>query len=170
MFLPTNRLQAPTIPLFMILTTTLHYPISREDGDNDITFHSYPVVTAALLLCLAASRLGRGIFGLATTQLAQARVPDNVRASFAGVEFGLGQIFGLLHNIATAVYSHPKDYGWMSCVSFLAVCSSACLYWTWFFRERRDEEKRAGPSAIEEENLRVVDAGTSEAYGTFDET
>jgi hypothetical protein len=158
-------LQAPTIPLFIILTTTLHYPISREDGDKDVTFHSYPVVTVALLLCLAASRLGRGTFGLATTQLAQARVPDNVRASFAGVEFGLGQIFGLLHNIGTAIYSHPKDYGWMSCASFVAVAGSGCLYWKWFLNERRAEKERNPPLQDEEpeETPRVP------GYGTFDE-
>lgn len=154
--------------MFIILTTTLHYPISREDGDKDATFHSHPVVTIALLLCLAASRLGRGTFGLATTQLAQARVPDNVRASFAGVEFSLGQIFGLLHNIGTAIYSHPRDYGWMSCASFVAVAGSACLYWTWFLRERREEKKRS-PNQPDSPDEPQDAAPIYPVYGTFDE-
>lgn len=158
----SNKFQAPTIPLFIILTTTLHYPISRNDGAKDVTFHSHPLITVCLLSCLAASRLGRGTFGLVTTQLAQAKVPDNVRASFAGVELSLGQLFGLLHNLGTAIYSQPKDYGWISCASFIAVATSTGIYSKWFLRERDEERNRRHVLPQEpEDSVRV--------YGTFED-
>ena len=155
-----NR-KAPTLPLFLFLTTTLPYPISRKDGANDVTFHVHPVLSVALLLCLAASRLGRGAFGLASTQLAQARVPATERASFAGVEISLGQIFGLVHSLATATWSSPRDYGWLACLSFVAVAISASMYTTWFVRERKDERERSF-------GLRDAYEDAGRQYGTFD--
>lgn len=127
-----------------------------------MTFQSHPFITITLLLCLAASRLGRGTFGLVTTQLAQAKVPDNVRASFAGVELSLGQLFGLLHNLGTAIYSQPKGYGWISCASFVAVATSTGIYWKWFLRERNEEwNDRHVLSQDPEDNVMV--------YGTFED-
>src|SRR6201989_2880123 len=134
----------PTLPLFLCLTATLSYPISREDGAKDVTFHSHPILSITLLFCLAASRLGRGTFGLASTQLAQARVPSTSRASFAGVEISLGQIFGLIHSLATATWSSPRDYGWLACVSFIAVSVSTSMYTKWFIREWKEENERSG--------------------------
>jgi solute carrier family 40 (iron-regulated transporter), member 1 len=110
---------------------------------------------------LAASRLGRGTFGLASTQLAQARVPATERATFAGVEISLGQIFGLVHSLATATWSSPRDYGWLACVSFGAVAISASMYTKWFIRERK-EERELGRS------LRETNEDGERQYGTFE--
>jgi len=156
----TNR-KAPTLPLFLCLTTTLPYPISREDGAKDVTFHAHPILSVTLLLCLAASRLGRGTFGLASTQLAQARVPATERASFAGVEISLGQIFGLMHSLATATWSSPRDYGWLTCVSFVAVATSASMYIKWFMRERKEEREH-------NQDLCEVSEDAGRQYGTFE--
>ena len=114
-----------------------------------------------MLLCLAASRLGRGTFGLASTQLAQARVPATERASFAGVEISLGQIFGLVHSLATATWSSPRDYGFLACVSFVAVAISASMYTKWFIHERKGERDRSCDLYDRSEDA-------ERHYGTFD--
>jgi iron-regulated transporter 1 len=93
--------------------------------------------------------------------LAQARVPATERASFAGVEISLGQIFGLVHSLATATWSSPRDYGWLACVSFIAVAISASMYTKWFIRERKYERERSY-------DLRNECEDSGGQYGTFE--
>jgi hypothetical protein len=83
------------------------------------------------------------------------------RASFAGVEISLGQIFGLVHSLATATWSSPRDYGLLACVSFVAVAISASMYTTWFIREKKEERKN---------NHGLCDAceDSGRQYGTFE--
>jgi iron-regulated transporter 1 len=121
----------PTVPILLYLTSTLSYPITRTKSSP--TFHLYPYISLLLLFCLAFSRVGRGTFALVTQQLAQARVPSHQRSSFAGAEQAFVSVFGLGHNLGTAIWSSPDEFGWLALASFIAVTGSTVVYtrcWT----------------------------------------
>jgi iron-regulated transporter 1 len=117
--------------MLLYLTSNLPYPISRTKDSP--TFYSHPIVTLLLLFCLAFSRVTRGMFTLVTQQLAQARVLPHQRSSFAGTEQAFVSVFGLGHNLGTAIWSSPDEFGWLALGSFLAVMGSTAVYtscWT----------------------------------------
>ncbi|KAF2097988.1 hypothetical protein NA57DRAFT_40258 [Rhizodiscina lignyota] len=125
-----------TIPALFYLTSQLSYPIPRsETKHGSPTFHSYPFATVIILSCLAISRLGRGIFSLSTQQLGQSRVASEHRSSFAGVEVGFVSLLGLAHNVASAVFSEPKEFGILATGSWISLACSAALYIWWLRRE-----------------------------------
>lgn len=126
-----------TVPALFYLTDDLIYPIPRtETKHNSPTFTSYPFTSILILSCLAISRLGRGIFSLSTQQLGQSRVEQEHRSSFAGVEVGFGSLFGLAHNLGTAIFSEPREFGVLAAGSWISLACSAALYVWWMRREK----------------------------------
>jgi len=134
------------VPILIYLTHVLQYPLSRTP--NSPTFATHPIATFVLFLCLASSRLGRGMFTLSTQQLAQSRLPPHQRSSFAGTETAFASTFGLIHSLGTAIWSKPVEFGWLAFASWIMVASSAAMYVRWWMREnarvRHWEEWRLG--------------------------
>jgi len=110
------------------------FPVARN-GDSP-TLDIHPLSTIILFFCLASSRLGRGVFSLSAQQLAQSRLPPDQRSSFAGTETAFVSTFGLAHSLGTAIWSNPKEFGWLALASWVMVASSAVLYAWWWLRER----------------------------------
>jgi len=121
----------PTLPIIFYLTSVLSYPIPQSSSAP--TFYAYPIMSVIFLFSLAASRLGRAMLSLTAQQLSQSLVPASQRSNFAGTELALVSVFGLMHNIGAAIWSQPKEFGWLSLVSILAIGASAGLY-TWWMR------------------------------------
>jgi iron-regulated transporter 1 len=113
------------------LTSTLSYPIPQ--GAESPTFFSHTLASLALFSCLAASRLGRGIFSLTTQQLSQSQVPASHRSRFGGTELVFVSVFGLSHNIGAAVFSKPSQFGWLALASVIAVIASIAMF-VWFMK------------------------------------
>ncbi|KAF2489880.1 hypothetical protein BU16DRAFT_566978 [Lophium mytilinum] len=125
----------PTVPLFAYLIHTLTYPIPPSSDSPSLTSHL--PLSLFLLLLLSASRLGRGLLQLSTQQLAQARVPAHQRSSFAGTEIAFVSVFGLSHNIGTAIWSAPAQFGWLAGWSAVAVGTAAGAFGWWVRMERK---------------------------------
>lgn len=122
----------PTVPILLYLTGSLTYPIARsKDATIEPTFYAFPIATLLLLFCFAASRLGRGTIFLAAQQLAQSKVAPHQRAIFAGVELSIANIFGLLHNLGSAIWSDPRQFWVLATGSWIAIGCSALLYSVW---------------------------------------
>lgn len=118
------------MPILLYLTHTIPYPLTRSSDSP--TFALHPLSTLILFFCLASSRLGRGLFSLSTQQLAQSRLPADQRSSFAGTESTFMSIFGLAHNLGTAIWSQPRSFGWLAMASWIMVFSASALYLVWW--------------------------------------
>jgi iron-regulated transporter 1 len=124
-----TAVQIPTLPMIFYLTSTLSYPIPQSTESP--TFFNHTVASLMLFFCLAASRLGRGIFSLTTQQLSQSQVPASLRSSFGGTELVFVSIFGLFHNIGAAIFSEPSQFGWLASGSVFAIAASVAMF-VWF--------------------------------------
>jgi solute carrier family 40 (iron-regulated transporter), member 1 len=111
------------------LISTVSYPIPQSTESP--TFFDHTVASIMLFFCLAASRLGRGIFSLTTQQLSQSQVPASHRSSFGGTELVFVSIFGLSHSIGAAIFSEPGQFGWLALGSVVAIAASAAVF-IWF--------------------------------------
>jgi iron-regulated transporter 1 len=125
--------QIPTLPIILYLTSLLPYPI--VPGPKNTTFHTHTFTSILLLLCLAASRLGRGIFSLTTQQLSQSQVVSSQRSSFGGTEQIFVSIFGLSHNIGSAIFNEPQEFGWLALGSIITICASVLIFVWWIYME-----------------------------------
>ena len=123
----TALILTPTVPALLYLTYHLNYPLPRSPTTSP-SLAAFPLLTVLLFFCLAASRMTRGVLELAVQQLSQARVPPRERAEFAGVEQVFVSVFGLAHNVGTAVWSGPAQFGWLALSSLVAIIGSAVLY------------------------------------------
>ncbi|MBE7181923.1 MAG: hypothetical protein INR71_12090 [Terriglobus roseus] len=123
----------PAVPALLYLTDRLTYPIDRSPDSP--SFRSHPFITLVVISAMAISRLGRGVFSLTTQQLGQSRVAPDQRSGFAGVEVALVSLMGLGHNVGTAVWSEPGDFGLLAAASWVSLSCSAVLYVWWMRRE-----------------------------------
>jgi iron-regulated transporter 1 len=133
--LSTALILTPTVPALLYLTYHLNYPLPRSPTTSP-SLIAFPLLTSLLFFCLAASRMTRGVLDLAVQQLSQARVPPRERAEFAGVEQVFVSVFGLAHNVGTAVWSGPAQFGWLALYSLVAIVGSAVLYVAGYRRMR----------------------------------
>jgi solute carrier family 40 (iron-regulated transporter), member 1 len=129
----------PATPILLYLNYHLKYPI--EKGSSSPTFYDYTFLSLVLLFCLCASRLGRGVFALATQQLAQSHVSPNQRSAFAGTEQAFVSTFGLGHNLGTLIWSEPSQFGWLALASFVTICISVGLYKSWMGKQKRNSDQ-----------------------------
>lgn len=125
----------PTVPLLIHLTSALFYPMARYSTNKSPTFSKYPFTSILLLGTLALSRVGRGVFSLTTQQLGQSRVAPEYRSTFAGVEMSFISLLGLGHNVGTAIFSDPRDFGVLATASWISLLCSMLLYLWWMKRE-----------------------------------
>ena len=85
---------------------------------------------------LAFSRLGVWIFDLTTQQLTQTLVHKTQRASFAGVENSVINVFEVLGAAAAIAFPRVEQYRWLALASLVSVALSWCLY-AWWVRAQR---------------------------------
>jgi iron-regulated transporter 1 len=71
---------------------------------------------------------------LSTQQLAQSRLPEHQRSSFAGMELVFESTFGLCHGVWTAVWSEPAQFGWLALASWIMIATSTAIYLWWWMR------------------------------------
>lgn len=98
--------------------------------------HSQPTATIILFSALSASFLGRWLFDLATTQLAQLLVPAARRAGFGGTEMALIGAVSLAHWVAAVVWHRQADFRWLALASVLGVGVGGAAYGGWAARWR----------------------------------
>ncbi|MCJ1473313.1 hypothetical protein MMC13_001964 [Lambiella insularis] len=130
----THPHQLPALPALWHLSTNL--PPQPPTPTQSSPWHTHPLPTTLLLLCVSASRFGRWTTVLSTQQLAQTLVPARQRSSFAGTEAGFASLFGLAHWLATAVWSQRRDFRWLALGSVGGVVGSTCVWGYWLGRRR----------------------------------
>lgn len=80
---------------------------------------------------LASSRLGVWIFDLTTQQLTQTLVASHHRASFAGVENSVVNVFELAGAASAIVFPQIGQYKWLALASLVTVGISWTMYAVW---------------------------------------
>ncbi|KAI3318382.1 Ferroporti-1 [Xylariaceae sp. AK1471] len=130
-----------TIPVALSVWAICSQRIGKEDsntplGLRDATTSLSVGWSVTLFSFLAFSRLGVWIYDLTTQQLTQTLVHKTQRASFAGVENSVVNVFEVLGAGAAIAFPRVEQYRWLALASLVCVLISWCMYTAWVRSQR----------------------------------